>query len=109
MTADEIKALLEEVDDRLSWQGTVPDPLVARLAAIVRELTAWRPMSTAPRDGTEILVWNGSMDIVAWVNTHSDGWGFSMDGIRVSYLGTAGYWRPLPIAPEAHTTKKEDQ
>lgn len=63
----------------------------------------WRPISTAPKDGTRILVcrspqWTPRQIIVAWGETH-DGFGWIPwgDASDADFLG----WMPIPAPPEA--------
>ena len=75
------------------------DALRAQLAerdARIRELTEWRPMSEAPRDGRDILARiPGGYDVVGWTGTAwTDG---SQDYFQDShFLG----WLPLPKAKQ---------
>jgi hypothetical protein len=64
---------------------------MAKLRALLDDATTWRPMGTAPRDGTAVLVC-ATPDQVAVVRWVHHGW-----------LSAAGYmlfsprgWRPLP-------------
>ncbi len=66
----------------------------------------WRPIETAPRDGTHILVFGPSnsknktyMDVCAWPNNWDGMW-------PVAYMAYAAgeptHWMPLPSPPSAH-------
>ena len=81
-------------------------PLVPRnlLKALVdaavlaeRELSAWQPIETAPRDGTEILVWNGSERQILWWSDPLNGWTFNDEWEVLEDLLT--HWQPLPSPP----------
>lgn len=75
---------------------------ILRLEAQVKELTVWRPMSTAPRDGTVIIV-RHTLEVVAlyWIKAPQShfrtGWMFPSSSHCVSESGLLG-WLPLPEA-----------
>ena len=77
----------------------------AEIAALKAE-RAWRPIESAPRDGTRVLVyapppdpakWHGSTlgSLICTVEYHADG------GWCVCEIREATRWQPLPPAPEA--------
>ena len=76
------------------------DRLRAALAAYERAL--WQPIETAPMDGSEVLVWDGSERVhIGWWwngggNQYAEGWlaADEEDG-RI----TPTQWRPLPAGP----------
>lgn len=59
----------------------------------------WRPIETAPKDGTEILVWLswGDYEITLWEN---DRWTWED---RLSSQPEPTHWMPLPPPPDAST------
>ena len=81
------------------------DEASAAAAAAWNQRSAWQPIETAPRDGTEVFVWDGAKAVVA-VSEHDffgdvihwpiDEWGDKrrdqppVDGI---------HWQPLPSPP----------
>jgi hypothetical protein len=102
-------------DDGFSYKivpaGTVPRS-DAQIEAAWSELKAalssapqgWRPIETAPKDGT--LVWGADARIpypiyysIRWQHhgSHGAGWYTSWDATYVS--GAATHWQPLPAAP----------
>ena len=60
-------------------------------------MTAWMPIDSAPKDGTEVLVWDGAIRGVliaehahgAWIVCDGEGWE------RISPT----HWQPLPPPP----------
>jgi len=66
----------------------------------------WQPIETAPKDGTEILVWRKPIRVVAqWVKKDQsfgveDSWTFltEAEGYDSDYRPT--HWMPLPLPPE---------
>lgn len=70
-------------------------------------LGVWRPISTAPKDGTEILVytWAGSRYVVAYDDLYSAPWRVRNDeGISEQ---APAFWQPLPEAPNAKSEGAE--
>ena len=66
-------------------------------------LGEWLPIATAPRDGTEILVWTGRAVVAAiWMSRDGDypTWWPSHAGALWSADVT--HWLPLPPPPNAH-------
>lgn len=80
-------------------------------------LGGWRPIETAPKDGSTVLVWfsdlyNGTADLARWDNDQyarkpRPYW----TGNRERILGTVAYrqgkpthWMPLPEPPNAEVT-----
>jgi hypothetical protein len=69
----------------------------------VREdLTGWRPIETAPKDGREIDVFSLDLDDrytdVSW-NKDRDGWA-DYTGLDII---NASHWRPIPEKPRAES------
>ena len=66
----------------------------------------WQPISTAPKDGTRILVWNGSY-ASAVVYAHNlykneDGWWLEDDGEQwdAFLYSEPTHWMPMPNPPK---------
>ena len=89
------------------------DQAEAYAAAKVRESQEWQPIETAPKDGTEIIGWNGKIvTAIAYLSDEDDdghsGWcqsGYT-DGGMLYYLhnalsdeGQPTHWMPLPHPP----------
>jgi len=72
---------------------------------------AWRPIESAPKDGTDVLVWcvhpnakycdtladasDWQCSVVArWIEHNGGGWTWH------GMLGTFTHWMPLPAAPK---------
>lgn len=63
-------------------------------------MTNWQPIETAPKDGTEILIWEGGKDgngveASFWCDTW--GWVDTVEGY-LQYKPT--HWMPLPGGPD---------
>lgn len=100
-----LKAARERVEQQMLSGGRLPGMSAVATADLRTILAAldeqdWRPIETAPRDGTAVLLWYKQKSHVAayWV---SSPW----NGMWVS--GTVGFldcdnfthWRPLPAPP----------
>lgn len=79
------------------WQDSKEMWLNAARIAI-RELSTWRPINTAPKDGTEILVRTrtGKRFVAQW--NDSELWQISRDGCCIPVE-----WQPLPPPPQNET------
>ena len=93
---DELECALKEAEERLD--------------AVRRAASPARPIATAPRDGTVILVWfrpHGWMSVRAgWERNgeHADIWyvtdqKFEDRPVRGYREGDDAYWMPLPPSP----------
>lgn len=60
--------------------------------------TNWKPIETAPKDGTFVLLWEKHAGL--FVGNFRPGWAswLSMPG---AYCRQPTHWHPLPAAPEA--------
>ncbi|WP_417070760.1 hypothetical protein [Niveibacterium terrae] len=99
---------IPEKPDHWSMCGQC-DRNIGEAEDIIEELAgkggAWRPIDTAPKDGTRVLLW--------WANATRIGWcagiGASRDGgdwwrvpsMEVSPTGRPNLWMPLPDGPDA--------
>lgn len=77
-------------------------------------MSEWQPIETAPKDGTEIIVWDGGRaDMVRWQDYEFQNSGASWcmargDTAHEGYVGYYGvhmvenptHWMPLPDAPK---------
>ena len=87
------------------------------LRAILSDLEAqqWRPIETAPKDGTEILAYFGprtGVKSVVWEESVSGNETWCVDDDKHGPYSLRGYndpypsvWKPLPAPPEAGETK----
>ena len=67
----------------------------------------WRPIETAPKDGSVLLLWDGEAQDMGWMsNCHIGFWSEPIDapgdwidgmGRREEFYPT--HWRPLPSPP----------
>lgn len=55
----------------------------------------WRPIEEAPKDGTDILAWDGNHHEVLFFSQHGHGW--SNGNPKVEYKPT--HFTPLPKGP----------
>ena len=63
-------------------------------AAALQE--GWKPIETAPKDGTELLLWNGAFRIIGrYYQSSTDGW-WVANAIPIEPVK----WQPLPAPPE---------
>ena len=89
----------------------------------------WQPMNTAPKDGTEILVWRD--DSGSFIARHTDGYGvipeheqdeewcteetLEHEGWWSDAYGrqegpeTPTHWMPIPTGPDLHHRKEENE
>ena len=59
-------------------------------------MTEWQPIDTAPKDGTDVLVWCGGAMFIACMEVGR--WFFDRTDYSVKPLPT--HWMPLPAPPE---------
>lgn len=94
-TRDELQAKLRKRDDEIT-----------RLRSLLKD-REWRDISTAPKDGTEIIIaGNGWSSCAAWGSTkyHGSGWLDACDLTHPESCSSrpwAGvtHWMPLPLPP----------
>lgn len=89
---DTLEAQLEAVG-----AGGVSGPLMGRAAPPTAQAEGWRPISTAPRDGTEVLADTSGLGrvVVYWDDEESQ-WGA---GLGYLDRGAPTHWMPLPPPP----------
>ena len=99
------------IDDLLSWlDGDTPEGPTREtyeLISALRELRAyrkegWRPIETAPKDGTEILVCGPAcsgfyFSVACWKDRWQESWWSDYEDEE---LFPPSHWMPLPAAPE---------
>lgn len=68
-----------------------------------RSVNEWHPMATAPRDGTQILIWTGRECVCGEFHEFADGtaiWEIGQEnGVRIGLQAVAKAWQPLPPPP----------
>ena len=64
-------------------------------------MTDWKPIETAPKDGTEVLVWGyGQMSVAKFISgVHGEWKVYTSDG-WYGYDSFPTHWMPLPKPPE---------
>lgn len=81
---------------------------VTALQAPVREVPGWKPIGTAPKDGTRILIFGTLNTMLYPTNVVVVGYfergGWWTSGATLSH---ATHWMPLPAAPVQPNTDKE--
>ena len=107
MTADELRAI------------TAAGPAVVMVAkddmlALLDMVPVWRPIGTAPRDGTAVIGWcpsiyrgNGGCLLMLWAPSEQRPEGrWAFPGNLYGGLKPA-HWMPLPAPPQQETTDDE--
>lgn len=61
----------------------------------MREALKWQPIETAPKDGSDVLTWDGNDHCVLFFSQYGHGW--TAGNPKVKHLPT--HWMPLPITP----------
>lgn len=115
--------LVKKLEERIAYDKKhypPVDPLFTEAAACIREMVEWRPIETAPRDGTHILI-APHMDVALWDHgaerwitnviplnsdrTIADDWRARPVMMFEQYASNWGieptHWLPLPPAPGA--------
>src|SRR4051812_48100557 len=93
---DNRKAALEALEYCLNWQHKDGmDSLHESLGEIRAALSSpqWEDISTAPRDGTLILVWNKDYECGSGVTFYNETWKRFNVGLREQPT----HWMPLPL------------
>ncbi|HLO79197.1 MAG TPA: hypothetical protein VK196_22290 [Magnetospirillum sp.] len=85
----------------------LPEPFLNARAALTAPPapSPWRPIETAPKDGTQFLTWDGHYGIRIGrcvVRPDHDDWLSYMDAHKGSSKGgiRATFWMPLPSPPQ---------
>lgn len=113
------------------WNPTYND-MPRRISYAIRALSmpapaqAWRDISTAPRDGTRVLLWRGQPPIGMWAEMvvaeyHDDMWRWPDDDTPTTHgewtedalwdgyqCNEFTHWMPLPATPAALIPASED-
>lgn len=104
-------ALIERLEMLVNPGELVVGPNMMRAAleeaaAALRDLTEWRDIATAPKDGTEIVAWDRSDRIIChWHKSPSCAGGWvthweTVSGYDVGWNTVhPTHWLPLPSAP----------
>lgn len=79
-------------------EGAKADTEIAALKARILELTEWRPMETAPRDGTKILLFR-TLDRLVIVGFWHDGHDEWIDGEYIAPIAYPDFWLPISELP----------
>lgn len=71
---------------------------------ILGEMTGWRAIESAPKDGTYVLVyWNNrNMDVVRYLGKH----GWQPHGSACAGYSHVTHWQLLPLPPQALAAKE---
>lgn len=109
MTPDH-SALIERLEERVAYDKRhfTVDPLHAEAAVALRDLTEWRDIATAPKDGTMILVgYDDNIAKKARLDVTQRVYEARWDERQGSFVARNGFimhcgathWLPLPSAP----------
>ena len=77
----------------------------AEIAAL-RAAREWRPIESAPRDGTRVLLWIAVSGTAPWAETaefDGDEW-WRNDGDEICGENSPTHWQPVPPAPKDPAT-----
>lgn len=86
--------------------GDFARQLERELSALKAERESWRPIASAPRDGTAIDVWNGCRNTDVHCNSHGV-WVMQMDEGDWVRVPDVTHWRPLPPLPQLEVLPPE--
>jgi hypothetical protein len=79
----------------MDWPDDLPDILRDCLTALTQpSAEGWRPIATAPKDGTEVLLLERGARYIGVYNSHIGGW--MVDG---DWPVKPTRWAPLPSPP----------
>jgi len=92
-----IEAAARAIAETMLRHGKAPDAQVLAQAALkAADAAAWRPIESAPRDGTTILLYDDRLDRM------EAGWTFAGDlwqPTGMPYKQSINHWMPLPPPP----------
>ena len=125
MITDEMMKLVDEFENSIctNWElGSIDAGFLNRelkeLRAAIEAAQAWRPIETAPKDGTPILVahYGHEWDEAIWDDGGRNYWGkagwyYTGYDLYTSYPCEPDVWMPKPVAPPAahqDTTKETE-
>lgn len=65
-------------------------------------MSEWQPISTAPKDASEVLVWDGPGEaFVAFWHGKREQWLWTIHDLSGDEVLAPTHWMPLPDAPES--------
>jgi hypothetical protein len=67
-------------------------------ADALRQRMAWKPIGTAPTDGSPILGWQSNGAVVCWWVPEWEWWEMTRRGATM--LAKPSHWMPLPEPPQ---------
>lgn len=99
------------LDRRPGFSLNADPQLLTEAAACIREMVEWRPIETAPRDGTRVLLFSVPNEVPSLRPHIADGYWKASTGLMAPGLWMLGqsvgpsfcptHWLPLPPAPGA--------
>lgn len=97
-TRERIERIARQIDDSFKGTGHTPYGIAKAAMSAFAEESKWQPISSAPKDGTEILVYQGTLVYHAkWGGERHPTWVYPKTGI--SFVDSSTHWQPLPEPP----------
>jgi hypothetical protein len=73
----------------------------AQRAALREAASEWRPIATAPDDGSHVLLWDRVVGLLQGWTDRDGKWCHAWDGEEIPRPEDLTHWRPQPKEPRA--------